>query len=541
MTARWELVAKSTEFLAEEMGVALKRSALSPNIRERMDHSTAVLSARGAIAAQAEHIPVHLGSFAVGVRALLAEIDRQRTPLRPHEMVLVNDPYVSGTHLNDLMLLAPVFYRDRLSAYVVNKAHHVDVGGPVPGSLNPEAQDLYGEGAVLPPARFAAGDLSQLPVWRTFAANVRDPASSWGDLQAQIAANRLGLDRVRRLFDRYGRASVEAAWSEAQRTTRRRVERILRRLPQIRVTSEDFLELGDRRLRVRASLRVAGGSVEVDFDGTDRQVPAPLNAVFGVTFSASSYATRAVLPSDLPTNQGLYDSLRVRAPEGSLVHPRRPAAVSGGNVETSQRIADVVLGALGKVVPEPLPANSSGTMFNLMMGSRGPAGPAWAYYETIGGGSGARPNGPGVSGVHTHMTNTLNTPVEVVEKEYPVRFHRYSIRTGSGGDGRYRGGDGIVRSFELLEATRLSLIADRFLLPPAGREGGRPGSGGRASVRRGHRWFRPGSKFTLDLERGDEVVLETPGGGGFGPASRSRKSRRAAPELRVRRRGRKAR
>jgi len=513
------------------MGVSLKRSALSPNIRERMDHSTAVLSAQGTIVAQAEHIPVHLGSFAIGAEALLAELGRGSRDPADGEMVLVNDPYISGTHLNDLMLLAPVFWKGRLAAYVVNKAHHVDVGGPVPGSLNPDARELSEEGLVIAPMFAVRQGRLDPAIGRLLRNNVREPQTAVGDLHAQIAANRLGVARVRQLLERYGRTVVEGSWQEAGRRARYLAERRLASMARTAVRSEDFVELREKKVRIRVQLRVLRHRLVADFSGTDDQVPAPLNAVLGVTFSATSFAVRTQMGGDLPTNGGFYDCVEVRAPRGCLVNPRSPAAVSGGNVETSQRIADVVLAALAQVVTDPLPANSSGTMFNVMMGGRRADRRSWAYYETIGGGSGARSRGPGVSGVHTNMTNTLNTPVEVAESTYPIRFLRYSLRPRSGGQGKYPGGEGIVRSFRLLRPARVSLLADRFRIPPPGRGGGRPGRPGKARVLRDGQWLDPGSKFTLELHAGDEVVLETPGGGGYGPAadlpSRTRPKRRA--------------
>ncbi len=516
MTREWELVAKATEFVAEEMGVALRRSALSPNIRERLDHSTAVVTPEGTIAAQAEHIPVHLGSFVVGVTQLLPELRAGALDLEEGEMVLVNDPYISGTHLNDLMVLAPVHHHGQRVAYVTNKAHHVDVGGAVPGSLNPEARDLFGEGVVLPPTRIVRDSELDRTAFSLLGANVRDPSTSLGDLQAQIAANRLGIERVRQLLDRFGPTQVRDGWEEARQRTRKLVRSGYRRMKRGKASARDVLELGTRELEIRLTLQAGRSSIEADFEGTTSQVAAPLNAVYGVTFSATAFAVRAALRTEFPTNEGFYETLRVRAPRGSLVNPRRPAAVSGGNVETAQRVADVALRALARLVPEPLPADSAGTMFNLMLGGDRPSGRPWAYYETIGGGSGGRPEGPGVSGVHTNMTNTLNTPIEVAEIAYPLEFTRYEIRKGSGGQGKGAGGDGIVRAFRLLEASRVSLLADRFRVPPSGANGGEPGHPGRASVRRGARVTLLESKFSREFEAGTEVVLETPGGGGYG-------------------------
>lgn len=520
MTEEWELVSKATEFIAEEMGVALQRSALSPNIRERMDHSCAVVAPSGAIVAQAEHIPVHLGSFKVGVEQLLAALRSTSSEPGRREMILVNDPYITGTHLNDLMVLAPVHWRGSLVGFVTNKAHHVDVGGSVPGSLNPRAGDLFGEGVVVPPTTIVRASRLDAGAFRILGSNVRDPEVARGDLEAQIAANRMGVARVRDLFDRFGKALVERSWEESRSRVSATVARALGRMRHGRFSAADAVELGPRMLPIRVSLRVSGAGVLADFQGTSEQVAAPLNAVLGVTYSATAFAVRAALAMTFPTNAGFYDRVQVRAPPGSLVNPDRPAPVSGGNVETSQRIADVVLEALAPSVPHPIPAASSGTMMNIMVGGRRASGRRWAYYETIGGGSGGRSSGNGVSGVHTNMTNTLNTPVEVAEKEYPLLFTSYALRPGSGGVGRFRGGDGLVRGFRLLEPATVSVISDRFYRGPPGRDGGASGRPGRVRLRFRNREKQMPSKFTVDLEPGAEIIVETPGGGGFGAPTR---------------------
>lgn len=516
------LVSKATEFVAEEMGVALRRSALSPNIRERMDHSCAVLTAEGEIAAQAEHIPVHLGSFQVGTERLLTWMAEDSVSLDKGDMILVNDPYISGTHLNDLMLLAPVFVQDRAVAYVVTKAHIVDVGGPAPGSLNPEARTLFGEGLVIPPTKLLRRGTVVPSVMRMISSNFKDPETGTGDLEAEIAANRMGIERVTRLFDRFGRATVERGWKESIDHTREVVRTVLAGWKAGESSARDYMEWADALLPIRLRLSVTDRAVVADFSGTHPQVEAPINAVFGVTYSATAFAIRSALASSVTTNRGFYDCVKVRAPEGCLVNPIRPAPVSGGNVETTQRIADVVFSALSRVLREKIPAASAGTMMNVMMGGHRPGGPYWAYYETIGGGTGGRPWGEGVSAVQTNMTNTLNTPIEVAEREYPLFFTRYAIRPRSGGDGEHRGGNGIVRSFRVCRPTTLAVLADRFLCRPWGLDGGLPGQPGRVTLVRQRRKTAMESKFVTELAAGDEVILETPGGGGFGrPACRS--------------------
>jgi len=516
LNGRWELVSKATEFVAEEMGVALRRSALSPNIRERMDHSCAILTAAGEIVAQAEHIPVHLGSFKVGAENLLRALARDSVSIAPGDMVVVNDPYVSGTHLNDVMLLAPVVSKGSTIAYVVTKAHLVDVGGPAPGSLNPGARTLYDEGLVIPPTKLVRGGELVPAVIELMAANFKDPETAIGDVHAEIAANRMGIERVTRLLERFGRASLEQGWQDGIDHTRRVVRRCWSDWKAGSYRSEDCLELEGSFLPIRLRLVLSGREILADFSGTHAQVDAPLNAVFGVTYSATAFAIRSALGSAVATNGGFYGCVSVRAPSGCLVNPVRPAAVSGGNVETTQRIADVVFLALGKAIPERIPAASAGTMMNVMMGGKRASGAYWAYYETVGGGTGARPRGDGVSAVQTNMTNTLNTPIEVAEREFPLVFTQYAIRPRSGGRGRYTGGSGIVRGFKVRRPTTLAVLADRFLRGPWGRRGGGEGSPGRVRIVRGDREVLMPSKFMTELAPGDEVLLETPGGGGFG-------------------------
>jgi N-methylhydantoinase B len=516
LSGRWELVGKATEFVAEEMGVALRRSALSPNIRERMDHSCAVLTAAGRIVAQAEHIPVHLGSFKVGADSLLASLEADSVAIEDGDMIVVNDPYISGTHLNDVMLLAPVFLGGRIAAYVVSKAHIVDVGGPAPGSMNPDARTLEGEGLVIPPTKLLRAGKVVPEVLRWMGANFKDAPTALGDIHAEIAANRMGIARLTRLIERSGKRVVEEGWIESIAHTRRVVQRTLSSWKRGRYRSVDYMEWATSLLPLRLSLSVTGKTVRADFLGTHAQVEGPINAVLGVTYSATAFAIRCAMGSAIATNAGFYDCVHVRAPPGSLLNPRSPAAVSAGNVETTQRVADVVFRALSQTLPDQIPAASAGTMMNVMLGGRRPTGPYWAYYETIGGGTGARPQGNGVSGVQTNMTNTLNTPIEIAEREYPLFFTQYALRDRSGGRGRYTGGNGIVRSFRVRSPTSLSILSDRFLLGPWGLRGGSPGRPGRVSVIRGKRRILMPSKFVSDLSPGDEVILETPGGGGFG-------------------------
>ena len=517
----WEVVFRATVFVAEEMGASLRRSALSPNIRERADHSCAVADAEGNIVAQAEHIPVHLGSLRVGLRGLLRRLEEEGVELGEGDMVVSNDPYLTGTHLNDVTVLAPVYYGGRLVAYVVNKAHHVDVGGPAPGSINPDASSIYEEGLVVPPVKLVERGSLRRDVVEMIKANVRMPEVAEGDLRAQVAANLAGAARVRELADRYGLAAVLEGWREGVEYARRLASAEVSRWPGGTYEAEDYLETGPGEgdyVRIRARVSVGGGRVRVSFPDAPPQLPRPVNAVYGVTYAASSFAVRSLMEADVPVNEGLYSVIDVEAPEGSMLNARPPAPVAGGNLETSQRVVDVVLLAMSRALPGRVPAASAGTMMNVMLGGADPrTGRQWAYYETVGGGSGARPDSDGVSAVHTNMTNTMNTPIEVAELSYPVVFTSYRVREGSGGAGRHRGGDGIVRSFRVTAPARLSVLASRFRFRPWGLEGGAPGEPARVRIVRASGRVEELAPFAAaDLGPGDEVVIETPGGGGYG-------------------------
>lgn len=504
----WEIIQKASEFIAEEMGVMLKRAAMAPNIRERMDHSCAIVDVNGNIVAQAEHIPVHLGSFSIGVKNTLKHIDIEEEG----DMIILNDPYISGTHLNDVMVLAPIYYNSKLIGYVVNKAHHVDVGGPMPGSLNPYATTIYEEGFVIPPVKIMKKGKIDEEIIKIIRENFKVPDSSITDLKAQIAANITGILRTKQLIDKYGLNEVLSAWQTSIEYSRRLTLNEISNWNKGSYEDEDYLEL-DELKKIKLKITIHEKGIEADFTGTDKQVDSPFNAVYGVTFSAVSFVIRSLIGKDMPTNEGFYSTIKVIAPEGSIVNPIKPAAVGGGNVETSQRIADVTFKVFSHVMP--VPAAGSGTMMNVMMGGIH-NGKYWAYYETIGGGTGGRPNKNGVSGVHVNMTNTLNTPIEIAERQYPIIFTAYKIREGSGGKGKYSGGDGIIRAFKVLDKTRLSIMAERFKVRPWGLYGGEDGKPGKVTIIRKDKIEEMPSKFSTILNANDEVIIETPGGGGYG-------------------------
>ena len=514
-----EVIANALVYASEEMGLAVRNSAYSPNIKERLDHSCALFDARGRLIAQAEHIPVHLGSLPWGLHRTLA-IVRAGGGMRPGEMWVVNDPYVAGTHLNDVTVIRPVFAGDLLVGYAANKAHHTDVGGSAPGSMPPDATDLFAEGLVVPPMRLVERDAPVAATIALFCANSRTPKARAGDLRAQMAGNYTGERRLLEIVERYGAGDAASAFERLIAASEARMRNALRALVDGTFDAVDYLEDRDGRPSLRIALRLTllDGSAHLDYTGTCAQVDAPLNAVFGVTLSGVAYALRAVTGAAIPMNEGCFLPVEVAVPEGTLLNPLRPAAVSGGNVETSTRNADVVLQALAKAAPDRVGACSGGTMSNVMLGGTRADGTTWAFYETNGCGMGARPGDDGIDGVQCHMTNTLNTPIEAIEAEYPLRVVRYEFAQGTGGAGRRRGGDGLIRAIELTEGrATASLLADRHTLAPPGARGGAPGCVGRHALQRGDRETHLAAKTRVELEPGDVLVVQTPGGGGYGP------------------------
>ena len=507
---------------AEEMGTQLMRAAHSPNITERLDFSCAVFGADGRLVAQAAHIPVHLGSLPRAIDAA-----RARGPFARGDVVLLNDPFAGGTHLPDLTLVSPVFLggSPRPVFFVASRAHHADVGGAAPGSL-PLARDVHEEGLRLPPVFLRRAGTRVDDVWRLVLANVRTPDERRADLLAQLAAQDAGVERLTELAARAGAAELARVARAIQRSTMRRALAALGRLPRGRWRFTDVLDddgLGSGPVRLSVELTLTGRRVCFDYAGSAPQTRGPVNAVLAVTTAASLYAMRLAVPDDLPVDDGLLRVLDVRAPLGSVVNPRPPAAVGAGNVETSQRIVDVALGAFARALPDRIPAASAGTMNNLLIGGIDPRdGRPYAYYETLAGGHGAGPDRPGASAMQSHMTNTRNTPIEALEQAYPLRVVGMRVRRGSGGRGRERGGDGIQRTLELRGDARVTVIADRRTRGPYGLRGGAPGEPGDTRVD-GRRM--PG-KFTVDLARGARLTLSSPGGGGFGtpPVRTTRKS-----------------
>lgn len=524
--------------VAEEMGVTLGRAGYSPNIKERLDYSCAVFLGDGRMLAQAAHIPVHLGAMPASVRAAVDAC----APFRPGDVIILNDPYLGGTHLPDVTLVSPVFVdgaattERRPDFFVASRAHHADIGGTAPGSM-PLSTEIYQEGLIIPPLRLVDAGRRNESLWRLILRNVRTPAERDGDLAAQLAAHTIGARRLSQITARYGLEESNAHANEllayAERLTRAAIRQIPPPPEGKAYVFRDVLDddgHGRDDIPLHVAVTVADEQLLVDFAGTAPAVRGNLNAVPAIVRSAVAYCVRcaalALLQTEIPMNEGAFAPLTVQIPPGSLLDPRPPHAVAAGNVETSQRIVDVVFGALAKALPELIPAASQGTMNNLTFGGvypeeAGNAGETFAYYETLGGGIGAGPHADGGHGMHAHMSNTRNTPVEALEYAFPLRVERYALRERSGGRGRHRGGDGLVRAVRFLSPVTITITSERRRRPPYALEDGEAGAAGRnLLLRNGEERALPG-KVTLDLQAGDLLRLETPGGGGWGQATAS--------------------
>ena len=528
--------------VAEEMGIALRRTAFSPNIKERRDYSCAVFNSLGQTIAQGDHMPVHLGSMPMAVAAALSEME-----IGPGDVVALNDPFAGGTHLPDVTLVAGVFdaakgledrdwglgkrkktARPRHQSpipnpqplfYVANRAHHADIGGASPGSMG-LATDVYGEGLRIPPVRIVRAGRIDEEMMRLVLANVRGATERRADFEAQIGSLKTGAHRLLEIVERRGVSEAQTYAAHLIAYSSRMMRRTIREIPDGEYVAEDALDddgINDKEVKIRVRVEIKGDRARVDFTGSAPQVAGAINAVEAITVSAVSYVFRCLVGGDVPASAGLVEPIETIAPRGTIVNAAHPASVAGGNVETSQRIVDVLFKALHKALPDKIPAASQGTMNNLTIGgidSR--TQQEFAYYETVAGGMGARPTLDGLSAVHTHMTNSLNTPAEALEYAYPLRVRVYQVRKNSGGRGRQRGGDGVVREIETLAPARMSLLSDRRRLAPYGLDGGEAGHKGRGSIIRRGRALKITSKGSWQLEAGDRVRIETPGGGGFG-------------------------
>jgi N-methylhydantoinase B len=521
---RLEIFKNLFHSVAEEMGAALRRSAFSANIKERRDYSCAVFDAAGDVLAMGDHMPVHLGSMPRSVQAALSAFT-----LGPGDVALLNDPYAGGTHLPDLTMVMPVFaeHSRKPLFYVANRAHHADIGGAHAGSMG-LSREIFEEGLRIPPVKIMQEGRTVRDVLAILLANVRTPREREGDLTAQIAACRIGERRLLAFVSKYGSREVIAYSGHLLDYSARMMAATIRAIPDGIYAAEDFLDddgISDKPLRIAVKIKIRGETADVDFTGSAPQCAGSVNAVAAITESAVFYVFRCLLDEQVPATSGLMRTIRVGAPSGTVVNALPPAAVAGGNVETSQRIVDTILKALARAIPERIPAASQGTMNNLSFGGRDHRrdGRPFAYYETIAGGTGAGPGCAGNSGTQSHMTNTLNTPTEVLEHVYPVRVRRHALRKGSGGAGKFQGGDGIVREIEMLTEVQMGILSDRRTRRPYGLNGGSAGSPGKNEIVIDGRSRPVPSKSTFRLAVGSVIRIESPGGGGWGSADRSPK------------------
>jgi N-methylhydantoinase B len=525
--------------VAEEMGIALRRTAFSPNIKERRDYSCAVFDSRGRVIAQGDHMPVHLGSMPMAVAAAIRDIR-----IGPGDVVALNDPFAGGTHLPDVTLISSVVSGQlsvgnrrqlttdkgqRILFYVANRAHHADIGGATPGSMG-LATDVYGEGVRIPPVLIMRNGEICNDVMKLILANVRSNAERRADFEAQIGSLKTGETRLLEIIERRGQKEASDYAAHLISYSARLMRRAIAAIPDGIYEAEDALDddgITHREIPIRVRVRIKGDGARVDFANSAPQAVGSVNAVEAITVSAVSYVFRCLVSGDVPASAGLMEPIDVIAPEGTVVNAKHPAAVAGGNVETSQRIADTVLKALSQAIPDRIPAASQGTMNNLTVGGVDPrTGAEFSYYETVAGGMGARPAVDGLNATHTHMTNSLNTPAEALEYSYPLRVREYRIRKNSGGRGKHKGGDGAIREIEVLAQARMSLLSDRRKRAPYGLHGGEDGARGRASIiRRDGAIEVLASKGSWELELGDRIRVETPGGGGFGKAGSQKPSR----------------
>jgi len=500
------LFASRVEAVCEEMGARLQCAAFSPNIKDRLDFSCAVFDASGELCAQAAHIPVHLGSMAYAMRDIVTAIDWQ-----DGDMVVLNDPYYGGTHLPDVTLIAPLFLEGALIGFVANRAHHADIGADSPGSM-PISCSLEEEGVVIPPTPLVVKGEIDEAVFSGIIQHLQHGDKARGDFIAQISANRSGLQRLRELVSSIGVIGFSQALIELNDYAARLAQVALTGIPDGEYCYQDVMDddgLGNLDIRIAAKIHVANGEVSVDFAGTSEQTAGNINCPLSVAAAGVYYVFRCLMPAHTPACAGSFRHIQIQAPEGSLLNAQRPAAVAAGNVETSTRVVDVIMGALAKAIPQHIPAASHGSMNNVAMGARGEQ--PWDYYETLGGGMGAGAQGDGLDSVQTHMTNTLNTPIEVLEMHYPLRVPRYAVRRGSGGQGEHHGGDGLVREYEFLAPATVTLLTERRTHQPWGLNGGEPGQAGKNCL---NEHVLQG-KTCIEVQAGDRLSVATPGGGGW--------------------------
>ena len=502
--------------VCDEMGAVLQRVAFSPNIKDRLDFSCAIFSAEGKLCAQAAHIPVHMGSMAYAMADVVSAID-----WHSGDMVMLNDPYMGGTHLPDVTLIAPVFIKQQLAGFVVNRAHHADIGAESPGSM-PVSSSLLEEGVVISPTKLMVAGQVDESVKHALLAKLKNADESMGDFNAQIGANHRGLARLQSVIENLGLDEYIKALEALNKYAATIASATLNNIPDGTYQFMDWMDddgQGQSNIAIKITLSIYAGKIVADFSGTDAQVKGNINCPLSVVAAAVFYVFRCLMPSQTPACAGTFESIELKVPEACLLNAAYPAAVAAGNVETSTRIVDVVMGALAKAIPHLIPAASHGSMNNIAMGYAGDKNqPAWNYYETIGGGMGAGKNNNGQSAVQTHMTNTLNTPIEVLETKYPIRINRYQIRQNSGGDGQHKGGNGIIREYEFLASAQFTLLTERRTMQPWAIGGAEAGKKGQNSINDNV----IGSKVCHNVKKGDVLQIKTPGGGGWSMADRNK-------------------
>ncbi len=512
-----EIIRNSLFYASEEMGMALRNSAYSPNIKERMDHSAAIFDENGYLIAQAEHIPVHLGSLPWGLKNSLKYIEKEGINMEEGSMFLVNNPYISGTHLNDITVFRPIFYSNKLIAFAANKAHHSDIGGKVPGSISVDAKSIFEEGIIINPVFLLKHNEFINDVISFISANSRNPYERKGDLRAQVAANLTGEKRVIDLIKKYGletyRESNSFAFSYAENLSKIRIGS----MKKGNYKAIDYLEHPNgKNIKLQVRLEILEKRINVDYEGTDGQVDMPLNAVFGVTISGVYYAFRTLMGEDIPLNQGALNVFNIKAPKGIILNPTFPAPVAGGNVETSQRNVDLIYLAMSEILPEKVPAAAGGSMNNVMIGGI-LNGKSWAFYETIGVGLGAKKGRDGVDGIQSNMTNTMNTPIEEIERNFPIIIKKYEFRRDSSGAGEFRGGSGIIREYQIqCNNVTFTFLSDRGKIKPWGLFGGLSGENTKVIAKKDGKIRYENVKFSINLNEGDIIKIMTAGGGGYG-------------------------
>jgi N-methylhydantoinase B len=497
----FEILYKNLISISEDMGKILQRSSYSPNIRERLDASCAIFNGNKKLVAQAEHIPVHLGSMHLPLRYINFD-------LQEGDQIIINDPSMGGTHLPDMTIYKPVFFNSEIVAFVGNRAHHADIGGVCPGSIPGNSSEIYQEGLIIPPIKIMNQNMLDRDIMALILANTRTPYERQGDLMAQVGANNHGAKCIKDFVSKIGIPTYDKLNQEIINHTNRMMKKRLDLIPKGKFYGEDVLELSEKLVKIKVNID-AKDKIIIDFQGTSSEKKANINAPLAVTLSAVYFFFRTIFGSDILPNSAFYEFFNIKAPEGTIVNAPKGAPVVAGNVETSQRIVDTLLNALSSAID--VPAQSHGTMNNISFGNSG-----FTFYETVGGGSGAGNGCNGTSGVHVYMTNTKNTPVEVIEASYPVQCLEYSLRKNSGGGGRWYGGEGIIKHYKVLEQCTFSVISDRRKVKPSGINGGSPGATGENIIIKDGKQQKINGKAIIDLNKNDEVIIKTPGGGGYG-------------------------